>query len=340
MKSNLSVISLLILTALQSCSGDISQLLPRSPKVDHQSVTRQSQIESLVERNRLEKHVAALSGKVAVGSQGLIPERGSVQGRALTRTFLTQTLESLGYKVETHNYRPNGSNILTRLLADKPTDEYIMIGAHLDSVKNPGANDNATGSASVLEAATVLKQLPNRKVNVMFAWFDEEELGLVGSKYLARDLKKQGVKITSMHNIDMLGWDSDGDKTVELAQPDGMLFDYYKMVNKTHQLNLPFDRTNTGQSDHESFHHEGFPAICISEQYTNGDTTPHYHRKSDTFPTVNLDYLTLSTRLVVAVVGDLSLQVPPPAGIQVIPHDRFPSRLREFHASYEDHRLD
>lgn len=340
MKSNLSLISLLILTALQSCSGDIAQLLPRSQAISAQSITRQMPIESLVDRNRLEKHVAALSGKAPVGPQGLIPERGSVQGRALTRTYLTQTLESLGYKVETHNYRANGSNILTRLMADKPTDEYIMMGAHLDSVKNPGANDNGTGSAAVLEAAAVFKQMANRKVNIMFAWFDEEELGLVGSKYLARDLKKQGLKITSMHNIDMLGWDSDGDKTVELAQPDGILFEYYKMVNKTHQLNLPFDRTNTGQSDHESFHHEGFPSICISEQYTNGDTTPHYHRKSDTFATVNLDYLTLSTRLVVAVVGDLSMQVSPPAGIQIIPHDRFPSRPREFHASYDDHILD
>lgn len=143
------------------------------------------------------------------------------------------------------------------------------------------------------------------------------------------------MKISSMHNIDMLSWDSDGDRTIELAQPDGMLWDYYNMVNKTHNLKIPFERTNTGQSDHESFHGEGFNSICISEQYTSGDTTPYYHRKGDVFETINFDYLTGSTRLVVAVVGDLSLKVPPPAGIQVVPNDKFPSRPRENHGSHD-----
>jgi hypothetical protein len=295
-----------------------------------------SQIEKSVDINRLEKHVAFLSGKTPLGSLGLIPERGSVQGRSMARTYLKQSLETLGYKVEEHNYRNNGSNILVRLMADSPSDEYIVVGAHLDSVRNAGADDNATGSATVLEAATLLKQLPNRRVNLIFAWFDEEEIGLVGSRYLAKDLRKQGLKITSMHNIDMLGWDGDHDKTIEIAQPDGILWDYYQMVNKTHGLNLPFDRSNTGQTDHESFHREGFDSICISEEYTSGDLTPYYHQRGDVFGTIDFEYLRLGTQLIVAVVGDLALKVPPPIGIKVIPHDRFPSRLREFHSSYDE----
>ncbi|HEY9843704.1 MAG TPA: hypothetical protein V6D23_24750, partial [Candidatus Obscuribacterales bacterium] len=83
--------------------------------------------------------------------------------------------------------------------------------------------------------------------------------------------------------------------------------------------------------------HEGYDVICISEEYTSGDLSPFYHKKGDVFETVNLDYLTLGTRLVVAVVGDLSLKVPPPPGIQVIPNDRFPSRPRELHGSYDEH---
>jgi hypothetical protein len=296
----------------------------------------QAGIEKLVDPARIEAHLAALTGKNPIAANTSIPERGTVQGRTLTRQYLSQTLESLGYKVEPHEYRRNGINITARLMADEPTDEYIVVGAHMDSVRNAGADDNASGSTAVLEAAAVLPQLKGRKVNILFAWFDEEELGLIGSGYLARSLKKQGMKITSVHTSDMLGWDADGDKTVEVARPDGILWDYYQMVNKTHGLNLPLDRTSTGQSDHVSFHDQGYASVCLSEEWTSNDSTPYYHQRGDQFPTINREFLAAGTQLMIAAVGDLSLKVPPPANIQVIPHERFPSRPRQFHASYEE----
>jgi len=344
MKSKHLLLSACALSLLNACAG--SSLNPNffqnpaqnpQARLFGQSQTRAAhQIENLIDRSRMEARLAVLSGHAALGPEGKIPERGTVQGRAMTRAFLTQTLESLGYLVEPHPYRNNGINITTRLMAAQPTDEYIVIGAHLDSVRNPGADDNASGSTAVLELATILRELPNRQVNLLFAWFDEEELGLIGSRYLARDLRKQGMKITSMHNIDMLGWDGDKDRAVELAQPDGILWAYYNMVNETHGLKLPLVRTNTGQSDHESFKREGFHAICISEEYTRRDTTPHYHKRTDTFETIDFDYLASSTRLVAAVVGDLALKVPPPPAVQFVPHENFPSRPREFHASYDE----
>lgn len=332
-KPPLSLLTLLsLLTACISSWPQATRYAPTSPTLQTQS---QRSVEQNVDLTRMTTHLAVLTGKMPLPGGGLIPERGTAPSRALTRQYLIQSLEALGYKPEQHNYRPNGTNIIARLMADTPSDEYIVVGAHLDSVRNAGADDNATGSVAVLEAATVLRQLSGRRVNMIFAWFDEEEIGLVGSRYLAKELKKQGLKITSMHNIDMLGWDGNKDKTVELAQPDGILWDYYNMVNRTHGLNLPFDRTNTGQSDHESFAREGFDAICISEQYTQGDTTPHYHRRGDTFETIHTEYLLSGTRLVVAVLGDLSLKIPPPTQVQIIPHHHFPSRKREFHGSYE-----
>lgn len=296
-----------------------------------------NRVEHLVDPTRMQKNASALTGKTPVLPDTLIPERGSVNGRALTRAFLATYLESLGYKVEHHEYRKNGINILTKLMADEPTDEYILVGAHMDSVRNAGADDNGSGSTAVMEAATILPQLTGRKVNIVFAWFDEEELGLIGSKYLARDFKKQGLKITTVHTIDMLGWDSDGDRTVELARPDGILWDYYKMVNQTHGFNLPLDRTNTGSSDHVAFHNEGFTSLCLSEEWTNGDSTPYYHQKGDTYETINFDFLAAGTQLVVAAVGDLSLKVPAPKNIKRVPHDRFPGREREFHKDYDEH---
>lgn len=297
--------------------------------------TKTKNVETLVDRERINSYIKALTGKLPVVGTSVIPERGTVEGREMTRAYLTKTLSDLGYKVEQHNYRKNGTNIVTKLMAETPTDEYILLGAHMDSVRNAGADDNASGSVAVLEAATVLQKLQGRKVNIIFAWFDEEEIGLVGSTYLAADFKKQGMKLLAAHTIDMMGYDGDGDSTVELAKPDGVLWDYYNMVNKTHNLNLKFDRTNTGQSDHVSFHNKGFNSICVSEEWTSGDTTPNYHKRSDTYETINIDYLTTGTKLLVAVAGDMSLKVPAPANIKIISHDKFPSRDRHFHKEGE-----
>ncbi len=295
-----------------------------------------NRVEQLVDVKRMEGYLAALTGKVAFIPNTVIPERGTVKGRALTRQFISGTLENLGYKVELHEYRKNGINVFTRLMADEPTDEYVLVGAHMDSVSNAGGDDNGSGSTAVLEIASIMPQLQGRKVNIIFAWFDEEELGLVGSTYLAKEFKKQGMKISSVHSIDMLGWDGDGDGAIELARPDGILWDYYKMVNQTHGLKLPLTRTNTGQSDHVAFHNQGFHSLCLSEEYTANDTTPHYHRRTDTFETINLPFLANGTRLVSAVVSDLAQKVPAPVNIQIVPHDRFPARERFFHQSYEE----
>src|SRR5688500_3760742 len=127
----------------------------------------------------------------------------------------------------------------------------------MDSVSNAGTIDNGSGSTAVLEAATVLRNLPGRKVNIIFAWFDEEELGLIGSEAMAADYKKQGLKISSVHTMDMMGWDKDGDKAIEIERPDGVLWDYYKMVNEKHQLNYKLARTNSGSTDHVAFRAEG-----------------------------------------------------------------------------------
>jgi Zn-dependent M28 family amino/carboxypeptidase len=291
--------------------------------------------ENLVDKSRIEKNLAILSGKSPVSENNIIPERGTVEGRLKTRNYLISKLESIGYKTEKHNYRKNGENIFVRLMADVPTDEYILAGAHMDSVKNSGANDNGTGSAAVLELAEVMKKVENRKVNIIFAWFDEEELGLIGSEAMASDFKRQGLKISSVHTIDMMGWDSDKDRTVEIERPDGFLWDYYKMVNQTHNINLPLKRTNSGSTDHVAFRSEGFVSVGLCEEWAGGDTTPHYHKKSDTYETINFDFLASSTRLFAAVISDLSQKVAPPRNIEIIPHEKFPGRDRHFHSSYD-----
>jgi hypothetical protein len=295
--------------------------------------------EQQIEPSRMEALAAVLTGQKPMPDGLTIPERGTTQGRDLTRKFIMSVLESYGYKPELHNYRSSGSNILVRLMAEQPTQEYILVGAHLDSVRNAGADDNNSGTVAVLEAARVLKNLQGRKLNLIFAWFDEEELGLVGSRYLAKDLKKQGLNITSVHTLDMVGWDSDKDRVIEIEQPDGPLWDYYQMVNKSHQLNLPLSRTSSGDTDHVAFRNEGFTSVGLCEEWVGGDTTPYYHRRTDTYTTLDFGYLHKVSQLMVAAIGDLVRAVPAPLIQSRVPHDRFPGRARPSHTSYDEFPL-
>jgi hypothetical protein len=297
-------------------------------------------LETGVETQRLKDTLAVLAGTQAMPGGTTVPERGSVKGRELTRQYLTSVLQSYGYTVERYKYRTNGENIIARLPATSRTAETMLVGAHMDSVSNAGANDNGTGTVSVLEIARLMKQAPERRQNVIFAWFDEEELGLVGSEYMAAAWHKQGIKLSSVHTIDMMGWDSDKDRSVEIERPDGTLWDYYQMVNKTHGLNLKLARTNSGSTDHVAWREAGFASVGLCEEWAGGDTTPYYHRKTDTWDTVDFDYLASTTKLFTAVVHDLAANVPAPANSRFVPHDRFPGRDHGCGKPGHDHAQD
>jgi Zn-dependent M28 family amino/carboxypeptidase len=302
---------------------------------------RSGRVEQAVDAERLQARLSVLTGVMPLAPSVVIPERGTVQGRALTRRMITGTLEAQGYTVEVHRYRQNGENLLVRLPAETPTDTWVLLGAHMDSVRNAGADDNGSGTAAVLEVATVLAGLQGRKVNLMLAFFDEEELGLVGSAAMAKDFRKQGLKLAAVHTADMIGYDADDDRTVEIERPDGALWDYYRMVNETHGLNVPLVRTSSGDTDHVAFRAQGFPSVGLCEEWVGGDTTPHYHRKTDTLSTLNMQFLASTTRLMAAVVADQVRGVAAPRPSQRMPHDRYPGRPRHLHgAGAEAHPAD
>ncbi len=295
---------------------------------------------SAVDTARMRQTMAHLTGHEALPDGKTIPERGSAEGRAMARDYLAKALSDLGLEVERHRYRSTGENLIARLPAATTgaggamSNEWVLIGAHFDSVRNAGANDNASGTAIVLEAARLLKALEGRKVNLMVAFFDEEELGLVGSAYMAREFKRQKLNLTSVHTVDMLAWDSDKDRAIEVEMPDGNLEAQYRTANKAHGLNLTLYRTSTTATDHTSFRREGFDAVGLTEEYVYGDTTPHYHKKSDAFNTLNIDYMATGTQLLVAAVGDLLQGKVAPAGRKV-PHDAFPGRVRHQHPAHD-----
>jgi len=242
--------------------------------------------------------VARLSGQVEIAPGTTLSDRATIGNRAAARAFIGDELSALGYTPVIQNYG-SGANIYAVLAADTPTAATLVLGAHFDSVSgSPGANDNATGVALVLGVARVLVDVDCRDTNVVFAFFDEEEDGLIGSYYFAEMLVSSSYDVIAAHTVDQMGWDSDGDRAIELERPDTGLFEQYQAARASGGFSMPLTETQTGSTDHVRFRDRGIPAIGLTEEFVSGDTTPHYHQPSDTYGTVNFAYLASTTALV------------------------------------------
>ena len=252
--------------------------------------------------------VAALSGADEISPNKYLRERASKSGKDYSKKFLIDQIKKLGITPQTQNYG-SGENIYGVIPGTKNSNQSVVIGAHFDTVSNsPGANDNATGIALALAVAQFIKSNKCRKHSLIIAFFDEEEKGLIGSQYFAKLLVSQKNDIHSVHTFDQMGWDNDGDRAIELELPSRKMFDLYSRVAKQTGFNANIYKTRTSSTDHRSFRKLGFEAVGITEEYVHGDTTPHYHRSSDTFDTVNFDYLESTTLLLNNVFREILVE--------------------------------
>jgi len=239
--------------------------------------------------------VARLTGATELSPGLTLSERSTATSRAATADWLETEFAALDLDVEPHAYAAQGTNIVGRLPATEPGGRTLVVGAHFDSVPgSPGANDNATGVAFVLALARYLGSVECRSHDVVFVGFDQEEVGLVGSEAYAAFLVDQGEDVIAVHTIDQMGWDQDGDRAIELERADVGLFEIYEAANASLATPIPLHATGTGFTDHVSFRAYGFAAIGLTEEFVNGDTTPHYHLSSDTYDTVNFEFLASS----------------------------------------------
>ncbi|MBL4688917.1 MAG: M28 family peptidase [Nannocystaceae bacterium] len=250
--------------------------------------------------------LAALTGAVEALPGVTLGVRSSVAERRATGDYLLAELAALGLETAEHSYSETGRNIYATLPSTNGNSSVHVLGAHFDSVPgSPGANDNATGVAAVLSVARYLSAIECRGANVVFVLLDEEELGLLGSYNFAALLQAQGTDVLAVHTIDQMGWDSDGDRAVEIERADVGLFELYDQAAQTLPTIIPLTPTGTGFTDHVAFRESGFAAVGLTEEYVSGDTTPHYHQPSDALATVDRQYLRSTTILLHAVFASL-----------------------------------
>lgn len=194
-----------------------------------------------------------------------------------------------------------GANLIADIPATMGSGKRIVVGAHFDTVANsPGANDNASGVAVVLAVARFLADVPCRTAPVTIAMFDQEEIGLFGSRAFAQTLAVADVR--AVHTIDQVAWDDDGDRVFELELPTAALEAEWRAAATI--VGVPLTRTTTSGTDHESFRDRGFAAMGLTEEFVGGDTSPHRHQPTDTAATVDVDYLVLAAQLTAQVILD------------------------------------
>lgn len=188
-------------------------------------------------------------------------------------------------------------------------DEIVLITAHLDSTSNyantnaPGAEDNASGVAALMEAARLFRFYKfDRTIKIIF--FTGEEQGLLGSEAYVADHPAEMANIIGVVNLDMFGYDSDDDRCFELhvgtLAESNLVGSCFSNVNNNYALGLSFDYLTSGftyGSDHASFWDEGVGAVEVLENYSdqnlpNGcegsDQNPHYHETTDKIGFMNL----------------------------------------------------
>lgn len=206
-------------------------------------------------------------------------------------------------RIVNHNSTSMPSVIMTIQGSELP-NEYVIIGGHIDSVSPerdtnaPGADDNASGIATITEVARVLFQMnfqPKRTIEFMA--FAAEEVGLRGSKEIAQDYKNRNINVLSYVQFDMTNYkgsakdvyisdDSYNSSTLNTFLTN--LMDYYN-ASGNHQFTYDYTRCNYGCSDHYSWAQQGYDAAFPFEASFN-DSNPYIHTvndRSSRFPTAN-----------------------------------------------------
>ncbi|WP_070196557.1 M28 family metallopeptidase [Streptomyces oceani] len=189
--------------------------------------------------------------------------------------YVKGLLDDAGFKTQVQEFTSGGETGYN-LIADWPggnSDDVLMAGAHLDSVsRGAGINDNATGSAGILEVALEVARSDHKPdKHLRFAWWGAEELGLIGSKHYVSELPEaERTKISGYYNFDMIGspnagyflYDGDdSDGTGAGPGPDGsaemekVLEDYFGSIDVATR-GTDFD----GRSDYGPFIQAGIAA--------------------------------------------------------------------------------
>lgn len=256
---------------------------------------------------RLSRHIQYLSE--TVGERNLT-KAGTLDASA---HYLRTSLEESGYTVTEQSYSVQNHrvfNLEAKLTGSEKDGGTVVVGAHYDSAQDsPGANDNASGVAAVLELARLFRGFTPRQT-IRFVLFVNEEppyfqTDQMGSQVYARQLRADHTPVTAMISLETIGYYSDVPGSQKYPDLLGLLYPkrgnfigfvgnsssqdlLYRVVKRFREttnfpsegIAAPEQWPGVGWSDHWSFWQENYPAVMVTD--TALFRYPYYHTPYDT----------------------------------------------------------
>lgn len=238
--------------------------------------------------------------------------------------WLAEAFLSFGYAPEYQWFQPPAlrasggqtANVFATLLGTVHPEVVYVLGSHYDSVnQGPGADDNASGTAVLLETARILAGTP-LPATVIFAAFTGEEGGLLGAREFTRRSIADSMDVRGALNNDMLGWSNDHrlDNTIRYSNPG--------IRDVQHAAALGFSKLIT----YDSRYYQSTDADPMFQAWGNviggiGSYpvlgNPHYHQRTDRLNTINQNLVAETARANVAALVYLASSPSPVRGLAI-----------------------
>ncbi len=243
--------------------------------------------------------VNELSGAIPAQINGnqttIISRYWNDPGNAIAQSYLLERFEKLNWQVRGQAFGAKGMNIIASKEGVLFPHRKIIFSAHFDSMPNgvsPGADDNATGVAAILELARIFSNSAFPITVELICW-DEEEWGLVGSTHYVNNLPSTDT-LVGVVNLDMLGWDGNNDRNAlihtSVNESDGALASLFLDAQAENDTLFPHVLIDgIFSTDHIPFSQQGHTAISITEDYEH-DLNPNWHLNSDLASGIHMQY--------------------------------------------------
>jgi hypothetical protein len=250
----------------------------------------------------------------------------------LAGQFILSYFQSLGLEARFEPFTFGAGtatrNVVAEIKGVTDPDEIVIIGAHYDSTSSlpevtaPGADDNASGVAAVMEVARILAGHP-LDFTVRFIAFSAEEWGLYGSRAHSAAARAESERIIGVVNLDMIAYADAMPEDLDVIVNDVSRW----LAERTEQIAAAYTGLAVRRivdasfiySDHSPFWDQGYSAFCgIEDADVNN---PFYHTPGDTVGTLNFDFFEDAAKTALAVAADLAQPVQPglpktPAGLE------------------------
>ncbi|MEG4998887.1 M28 family peptidase [Microcoleus sp. B4-D4] len=314
------------LSAVPEVSVDRTTDTFPNPSPSPLTVEKNDVLAPQIDQSRLWKHV-----------ENLVGEREGEESRSFSRDYISKQLQTSGLSPELQQF-DRGINVFAERKGTDSNSGKILVAAHYDTVpKSPGADDNATGVAVVLEVARLLGSRPTPRT-LQVAFFDREELGLLGSLAFtgsAARLKNLQAAVV----LDMVGYacrtsgcqqypegltaqpflEASGVTSPDKGEFIAVVGDAeHPLLLKTFAesgnadlppvvaLPVPLKGLLTPdvlRSDHAPFWYKGIGAVLVTD--TANLRSPHYHQPTDTLATIDRPFFAGSAQIVVNATAQL-----------------------------------